>query len=119
MFNFIKIPFRQRKASPPAKFLRRAPKQLEEVRELTKEQRDQVAAFLQSPTGLLLIERGRAIEFRDYKTKLQPEHRATWSDCLDWIISLSHVPRDTGNELDTNATEAIEGESQFRDRVSP
>lgn len=118
MFKFITNLFKTRQAHKPAQVpaqLRRAPRQLEEVRELTREERDQLAAFLSSSAGKQLIERARAIEFRDYQNQ-QP---ATWRQCVDWIISLSRVPRDNGNEFESNATEAIEGESQFRDRVSP
>lgn len=101
--------------APPAPVapLLRAPRQLEEARELTAEERDQLAGFLKSTAGLALIERARAIEFRDY----QSDRRATWRQCVDWIISLSRVPRDNGDEFQTD-TEAI-GESQFRERISP
>lgn len=91
-----------------------APEQLENVRELTTEERDQVAAFLRSTAGQITLNRARAIEFRAYRQN-QP---ASWGACVDWLVSLSRVPRDRGDENQTD-TDAGHGDLPISERVSP
>lgn len=97
----------------PSAPLSSAPGQLQQVRELTAEERDQLAAYLKSPSGVAMLDRARAIEFR----ALRNGKPATWSDAIDWLISLSHVPRDTGNEFQTDIPP--QGETALDERVSP
>lgn len=88
-------------------------------------------AFLGSPTGLVLMARGRSIQFRNataacadvFHTSHSAGAAKGFGECLDWLESLSRscsvTQASSSEDMEQNDTQPLDGETALRDAMSP
>jgi hypothetical protein len=119
-----------------AKFRRQEPRPLYGVTDAPDwmpEHRAAWQAFLNSPAGVVLMHRGRAIQFHNStaacKDVFHTSHSAGtahgFGECLDWLVGLSRTSRapevanPQGEENAGTDTTRPEGETALRELMSP